>query len=471
MPLLISQFSGGLSSGSKIGLAGAFRWGQGLNIHEDPDVLKISAKSTKDSGSTVVDLVKFASTNTINSNIYFLGTKLYKKSSGVYSVLNTYTTPQGMGWFNGTSRIVFVAGNTEYKLDPSNDSITNGRALNTADFHPAEAFLDKIFIGNNQELISTDASGIDYDYTTVGGGIKIEQGYSIRCLKNVGEFLFIGATSNNSSMAKAYIWDGTSEFWNYSFALRGEDGVNAVEVSDNGTVLISCGKSGSLYQLAGLDTNFVKIKKLPRIEKDKTIEIYPQAICNYQGGIRFGLSDGTSLTAERGIYSYTSSDKNYPQVLNLDYVPSHGNTTGTDIQIGCILSANTTDMYVSWKSGSDYGIDLISGANVQGTAIYESLIFDAGKPFSRKHIKKLKITLAKAMEANEIIELFYKADRASWVSIDTISFATDGAIKEKKFAPDIKCREYEIKLEFTNTGTTAPEVDSILLDYIEEDLI
>lgn len=462
--LLIKNFSGGLSSGSRRGLAGSFRWGQGLDIHSDPDVLKINPASTKKSGSVVVDLPLFGVTNTVNSNIYFFGDagKVYKNASGTYTVVATYSGAQGAGFFSGTDKIFFTDNNTEYQLDPSNDSIEAGRELNSATWHPVEQFLDKVFIGNGRELISTDASDIDYDSDTVGGGITVEFNYKIRCLKNIGDWLFIGCESENSSAAKFYLWDGVSEDWNYGRTLKGEDGINSVEVSDDGTVLINAGKQGRIYQLVGLDSALTKIKVIPRIEKSKTIEVYPGAMTNYQGAIRLGLSSGTSATAERGIYSYTSHDKNYPKVLNMDYAISTGTTTGTTTQIGCLLSANTTDLYVGWRDNTSYGIDLIDGTGVQATAKYESLAHDAGRAFQRKHYKNFKITLARALRTGEVITLSYKKDGGSWTDISTMDYSSDGAVKFKSFKPDIKARTLEIKLTYALSGSTAPEVDSIL---------
>jgi len=471
--LLINNFNGGLSSGEKIGLSGSFRFGSGINIHSNPDVLKVSPKSTKDSGTVVVDLPMFSTTNTVNSNIYFLGDagKLYCKSSGVYSVLNTYTNAQGMGFFTGTNKVVFCSGDKEYKIDPSTNSISTGRTLDSADFHPVEAFLDKVFVGNGRELISTDGSAIDYNSSTVGGGLTVEFGQKIKCLKNIGDWLFIGCVSDNSSLAAYYLWDGVSEDANYLKKLKGEDGVNSCDVSDDGTVIISAGKKGHLYQLTGLDTTLNNIKTIPLIEIDKTIEVYPGAMTNYQGRLMVGLSDGTSLTAERGVYSWASHSNQYSKTLNLEYKISTGTTTGTTTQVGLVYSANTTDLYMGWADNGVYGIDKIDGSGVQGTAVYQSLIHDAGKPFKRKHYKNFKITLAKALASGETIELSYKKDRGSWASIGTMDFAVDGAILEKNFKPDIKARELEIQLEFTNTGSTGAEIDSIAIIYEEEDLI
>lgn len=474
MPLLISQFSGGLSSGSKIGLAGSFRWGQGLDIFSDPDVLKVSPASTKDSGTTVVDLPLFGVTNTVNASIYFFGNagKVYKRTSaGVWSVLTTYTTAQGAGFFSGTNEIFFVDNNQEYRLDCSNDSITSNRGLNTATWHPVEAFLDKVFIGNGREIISTDASDIDYTSSTIGGGITVDYNYTARVLKNLGDWLFIGCQSDNSSYARYFLWDGVSEDYNYGKTLKGEDGINSCEVSDDGTVIISAGKQGHLYQLTGLDTTLRNIKTIPRIEKDKTIEVYPQAMANYQGRVLLGLSSGTSATAERGVYGWASKDENYPKTLNMDYAISTETTTGTTLQIGCLLSANTNDLYVGWRDGSTYGVDKIDGTGIQATALYESLIFDDRQPFRRKKFDQWKITLAKELASGEVITVYYKKDRGSWTSLGTLDYSVDGAILEKSFRTIVKAREIELKLAIANSGSTAPEIDSVLINYTYENVI
>ena len=472
--LLLNIFNGGLSSGSKRGLAGSFRWGQGLDIHSDPDVLGVSPASTKDSGTTITDLPLFATNNTVNTNKYFLGDAgaLYKRTSaGVWSKLSTYTNAEGMGFFSGTDLIYFVSGDVQYTLDPSSDAITTGRTLNSATWHPVEAFLDKIFTGNGRELVSTDASAIDYDSETQGGGITIDFNYSIRCLKNIGNWMFIGATSNNSSDARYFLWDGVSQDYNYSRTLKGEDGINAVSLLDDGTILIYAGKQGNLYQLTGIDSPLVKVKQLPRIEGSKTIEVYPGSVTNHQGNALFGLSTGTSLTAGRGVYSYTSTDKNYPKVANFDYAISTGTTTGVDLKIGALLSANTTDLFVAWKDGSNYGVDKIDGTGVQAVTVFESLIHDDLQPFRKKHYKNFKIKLAGDLATGEVITFYYKADRGTWTSLGTLDFSADAGITEKRFKPDIKAFDMEVKVVTANASGTAPRIDDIIVVFDSEPLI
>jgi hypothetical protein len=471
--LLINNFSG-ISSGSKIGLAGEFRMGRGLDCISDPDVLKISPASTKDSGDTVTNPIVAATTNTTNSNIYFLSSSgiLYKKAGGVYSIVTTKTSGRGMGYFNGTDRVVFCCLNTEYTLNPTGDVIATGRSLNSAGWHPVECFLDKVFIGSGRELISTDSSGINYDSNTTGGGITVEYGQSIKCLKNIGDWLFIGCSSDNSSLAKYYLWDGVSQDYNYAKTLKGEDGINCSEVSDDGSVIISAGKKGHLYQLTGLDTTLDPIKTLPGIENDKTLEIFPQAMANYQGKILIGGTQGTSITAEKGVFSWASHSNQYSKTLNMDYQISTGTTTGVNTKVSCLLAANTTDLYICWRDGlTTCGIDLINGTGVQATARYESLIHDNGVPHIKKFYKLFKVNLAKALETGQVITIYYKKDRGSWLSLGTMDFSVDGAISEKTFKPSgqLKAKEMEVALGFTNSGTTGPEVDSIAVEFENEE--
>ena len=89
-----------------------------------------------------------------------------------------------------------------------------------------------------------------------------------------------------------------------------------------------------------------------------------------------------------------------------------------------------------------------------------------------KYYKNFKIILGANLATGEAITLSYKADQASsWTSIGTMTFAADGAIKEKRLKADIKANELEIKLEWTNTGSTAAKLDSLVVVFSEEELI
>jgi hypothetical protein len=97
------SWTGGQSTGSRIGYKNSFDDGIGIDFRTDPDKLSILRKLTKDSGTVVTDLVKWMVE--YNGNIYMYGASggLYKKStSNVYSLLSTIpnSTGQGLQIFN-----------------------------------------------------------------------------------------------------------------------------------------------------------------------------------------------------------------------------------------------------------------------------------------------------------------------------------------------------------------------------------
>lgn len=100
IPLVFDTWNGGLAATAKRGTKGAFRFGQSVDIHNAEDSLKILTKTTKDSGSTVTDLV-IDMVRTANGDTYFFseGKKLYKRTAaGTWSTVDTVAgDTNGMG--------------------------------------------------------------------------------------------------------------------------------------------------------------------------------------------------------------------------------------------------------------------------------------------------------------------------------------------------------------------------------------
>lgn len=95
---LINKFTGGLSDSSKRGITGSFRAGQGLDFTTDPDVLSGGRKLTKESGSTVTDLIKWFVTQGTNLWSYGNGGKLYKRiANATWSAERTVSNSTGQG--------------------------------------------------------------------------------------------------------------------------------------------------------------------------------------------------------------------------------------------------------------------------------------------------------------------------------------------------------------------------------------
>lgn len=72
--------------------------------------------------------------------------------------------------------------------------------------------------------------------------------------------------------------------------------------------------------------------------------IYPGSTCNFKGNSLFGVSNSSSNPCLEGIYSIGRYNRNYPTVLNLEYVPSPNVLTGLLVG-GLVVSG--TDLLVA----------------------------------------------------------------------------------------------------------------------------
>ena len=471
-----NKFYGGLAESDKIGIEGSFAFGQSLDIRSDIKKLQVLPKTTRET-NVFTDLVHFIDTNTVNTNIYAVGSagKLYKKASGTWTLLQTLggANGQGLRFFKGTSLYYGVSGDNIFSIGPSSSSASQGlQSLDSATWHPCETFLDKVFFASDRQITSYDGSGIYATSSTQGAGITVDYGYSIRVLKDIGDFLFIGAEHVNSSKAKWFLWDGTSSDYLIGKEL-GEDGIQACCVDDTGGVIVIAGKKGNLYKLSG--KILTPLQTIPNIESDKYVETYPGSATTWQGRPYFSPSFGTSETVEKGAYNFTRASRNFPVVLNYEHISSSGETTGSTLDIGCLFGASSTDMYMSWDNNGTFGLDIIDGSGAYATAQYESLIFDDNNPFQQKTFLSFKVRLARTLRTGEKITLKRKADRAStFTSIGDIDFASDGAVIEKTFkglSSTFKATEVQFQLLFTIIGSTSPAIDSLMAEFSTEGTI
>ena len=98
---VLNQFSGGISESEALGSVFSFKFAKHLNIHEDPSFATLHRKTTKVSGSTVVDLpLWMVDASPWATDRFFFGDtgKFYKETSGgTWSVISTQTSSSGNG--------------------------------------------------------------------------------------------------------------------------------------------------------------------------------------------------------------------------------------------------------------------------------------------------------------------------------------------------------------------------------------
>tara|TARA_Y100000310_G_scaffold260707_2_gene269786 strand:- start:3170 stop:4963 length:1794 start_codon:yes stop_codon:yes gene_type:complete len=466
----ISDFSGGLSDGTRVGIPGSFYWAKGLNYRNDPDSITANYVAAKNSGSTVADLVKWVAHDPINGNTFYYGDagKIYKRTSGgTWSLLQTTSNSGGQGLAVYADYLYYTQDSQigRYGSLAGSPSFTDNwqTSLNgTTEWRPIYAFMNFIAVGNGRYLAHWD------DTTWTATKLTFPAGWYVHCLGEVGSYMAIGvndaAEPASATRGLIFLWDGTSSSYN-DFVSVDDGPINAVLGRQN-SLYIWAGHEGNMYVYTG---GVQKIKKIPFVSDKKTIYAYPGAVTNYEGLVHFGLAGGTSTTVHRGAYSWGQPNKNYPNGLNFEHPISpsitSGVNTGTAIDIGSTKAVGT-NFYIGWKSSSTYGVDLVSTTVKQLSVVYESRIISLSKLGTFRGVRIYFDTLA----TGQTITIKYKADRqSSWQSLGSASVDVEGSVTHKfisKLGSVIKAMD--IQFQATLAGTSGMPTLNKMVAYFDE---
>ena len=472
---LINKYFGGLSSGEKRGIEGSFKYGENLDIRSDPDGLKPSFKLTKNSSTIIADLPKWIIP--VGTNFYAYGDvgKIYKKTTS-WELLQTTSSAagQGLAYFND---YVYYRQNTQlgrYGLISGSPSFTDNYKTgltSITDHAPIMPFTNKMLVANGRYLATLDDSEV-WSATA----LTLPPDEKIRALADLGDYAAIGtwkgSTVSNFSKGRIYFWDGTSTTYNSFIEVSGA--VNAI-LNYKNIILTIIGSVGDLYALSGAGGQALKIKRMSLLPSaGKFVEVYPGAVGDWKDIAYFGAyGDSDDTTVLKGVYTYGSTDKDYPQALNFEHLISTGTKTGNNTKVGAVCGTGPTSFYVGWRDGSSYGIDLIDTTTYTATCYYQPLMFDGGEAYREKWFTEFVVNF-KPLTTGQSIELQYKLNRtSSWTSLGTISYdaSNTGKTYEKiTSSTPLRNNEFELQLVITTNGATI-YISSIVGTYIIEKII
>src|SRR4030067_1208803 len=249
-----NTFIGGISQAQKVGTAGAFRFGAGLDIYTDPNKATLLPAPVKVSGSTVADLIKWIKQGTPhNTSKYFYGDvgKIYREtSSGTWSLLQTTTNSKGQGLEVHDNYLYYTQNSQIGRYGPLDGTPAFADALQTGltdtssvGFAPIKAFLAGFAGGPGNKLAWWGGSVLDGDKLVTSPGLNIV------ALEVIDDLLYIGtrrgSTVLESEEGCTFAWDGTSSTFEY-FIAHPEGACNALLYSKN-RLLSVWGSSGYLY--------------------------------------------------------------------------------------------------------------------------------------------------------------------------------------------------------------------------------
>jgi len=470
--LTVKYFNGGIGDSDKEGVRGSFYLTTNLDIFSEPTNLTLNPKTAKDSGTTVVDLVKWiVSGAPYDTNLYFYGDtgKLYQRTSaGSWSVLRTVSSScgQGMDIFND---YLYYTQNTQigrYGLLSGTPSFTDAWQTGLDDtsaagkrFSPVKAFANGLAVGHGDNLGWWDGTVWDVDRLT------FPPGYNVRTLDVVDEYLVIGtwkgSAIQDSESGIVFFWDGSATTYNFFVSIQ-EGGIQAL-VNSRNRLLSVAGADGVIY----LNYNpFQKVHKIPFLPASKYLEVYPGAICNWKGAALIGIAANTDSTALiQGVYQWSSKSDKYNETLTLAYTPSHNLSQAITLHIGSVKGYGD-ELYIGWQNDTTYGVDrVITTASPFASGTYQSLLFDDNRPLQEKQAITLKAT-HKPLVSGESIQLGYKTNRASSYTTDTANSTVGSTVTRLPIQTSMaRFYEYQFEVILATTGSTNPTITSIGLEY------
>lgn len=356
--LTVKYFNGGIADSEKEGVKGAFSIAQNLDIVTEPASFTLNKRTTKDSGSTVVGLIKwFISGSPHNTNLYSVddGGRIYQRTSGgTWSLLRTVASCSGQG-LEVFSNYLYYTQNTQvgrYGLLDGTPTFTDNWQTGLTDtsatgkkFAPIKAFANGLAVGHGNKLAWWDGS------VWTLNRITLPTGFNIRSMEVIDEYLVISAWKGDSIITSeqgmAFFWNGTSI--TYDFPIPIPDGGIMAVINSRNRLLSLVNTDGTIY----LNYQpFQKLIKVPFLPNSKYLEVYPGAITNWRGSTFIGVAANTDSTdIVQGVYQWGAKSDKYSEVLNLAYTPSHGKNQLTSIHIGALKGLGNV-MYISWQDAT-----------------------------------------------------------------------------------------------------------------------
>lgn len=337
--------------------------------------------------------------------------------------------------------------------------------------HPAEIFQQFCVFGNERYLsvwepLSDDPTNLEWNRHR----LTFPPGYEVCGLATTDEFLAIACERRSTDDSrefqdgKIFFWDGGATTYNYFIDVP--EGAPYGICSYKNLVYYMAG--GALWAIAGRKET-VKIRTFANTDSefsgsaDYTF-VNPNMMTTRRGILLMGYPTKTSnQSLEHGVYSWGAIEKNYSNSFGYSYVISTGeklNDGSNNLRIGMVKNFGDT-LYISWRDGSDYGVDIVDNSSEPATTgTWESLIFDNGLPYKEKLALSVKVNF-KTLGSDITITPKYKIDReSSWQTGDAISSGDSAKLSINK-----RFKEIQFGIDATCAGSDTPEVISVGLEF------
>lgn len=413
-----------------------------VDVHTYTGKIQNSLALVDIDASNYVDSKPTCSIVASNGDTFFgAGTKIFKISSGVITLVHTNTQGAVLGLGEHLGYLYYASANKLGRQTvalASSQSTWSSQNDSWATFTNQTAYKPMVWV--NQILCIGDGNYIaivDENGTFNANAFDVLTQDIATALQNTNDYLSVGTFVNSAvHQASIYLWDTYSPSWTEDYKVS-ERGVNMFFMMD-GFSYAQIGTIGNIYQWTG--ERAVIYTRLRDGENTVTTGINPYGNTNLNGL--------TLIATDRGVFSLGHASPRVPIAQVIEYV----GTAGQGADLGCI-EAIGSNFYLGWKSGSTYGVDKI-GTNY-ATGIIETPMFE-GKA------KRMRIRYG-SMPANCSITARTSSDGGSLVSHALVKDDEDS----REYISDVDMsNKSELRAEITlvPSGATTPIISKITIE-------
>lgn len=476
IPYIIKSFRGGESDESDKGVAGSFKHGHSLDIHDRDDTLKCSSSVTTIDSTTTNDLIQFFVTARDGSTYGFGDAgSIYAISGDPEDPEVTFVYNDENGKIRGAAEwqesdgtnFIYWATNTSVARAAMDGSIDTPWAagvatqdhkttLDAAEWHTMNIASGRLMIANGNFLASIDFTGA-FD----PAALNIRPGNLIKTIEERDDLVTLGSERRDRA-EEGYLWNWriTAQNWVQKKRLPIK-GLNALITAE--TPLVQGGTDGEIFP-----ADFVNSVPLAKVPTGG--QVRPGGVTIDNDLALFGIYGGDFP----GLWSYGRRHKDRGNALSFTYrlqATVDGSTVST---IGAVANQNG-QILASWGttdgSTTDFGIDGTS-STTRANALYEGLEFDGNAPYLRKHFDRVKVTFS-PLASGTSFSIKYKKNKQTTFQFavfgdGTTTFSTTNETEVVASLTDaVQAHIFEIGMDLNASGSDTPEIQSITT-YVEE---
>lgn len=467
-------FHGGISADQFLGIPASVQSAKNVDLRSNGRQIVLSPKPVRNASGVIADwIMDFVTIQGTGDVIAFGDTgKIYRQTAGTGSFVLVYTDTSNrkitdayeynsyLYWCTSSNlhRIAVANIDASWSGDVTENykTFTNGNATH----HPMIEVYNQLYIGDGKNLAELSSLAVFN-----GTKLTIFGDETVINLTFNGTYIRIYSRRTTSvPYGRCYLWDGVASSYNQFMNFQGLS-LHAVEQKGNLDFILA-GSRPVLLACSGFD--YQVLSKLPNITGTNTATFNHNTMTSDESLVYFGAVESGTNTLNRGVWSYGAKEKNYPQGLGNEYTTSNG--SATDL-VGATLYSNGK-IYVGWKNGSTFGIDVTDPTLYSATGEVITRVWDGDAAYQKKMLTGVKMAF-KTLASGEQIDLYLRRNLSTtWgTAVMTMAYSdsADQNVNFKELPTNLvgdpfNYLEAKIQLTAGTNTSTSPVVTDLIID-------